>query len=152
MALAAASNASGSGGRELAELQFTASWQRGLAPQSDRLRTHAAVVSQLQTLLNYNFPQAYSEASEWADGLRRVASAPALSQKGVPPMPPPSPIGGSPSIARRRKPVIEDRALSTLSQNRGLQRSASALGPFVEPLSPSRRSHAVTLPARQQKK
>lgn len=87
--------------------------------KGERLRAHAAAVSQLRTLLNYEFPCAVGQCTEWSEGIRRVASAPSL------PTPPEVPAylqlpmpRGSPSaavVASRRRVVAARPDLRPMS-------------------------------------
>eukprot|EP00929_Paragymnodinium_shiwhaense_P021296 TRINITY_DN13929_c0_g1_i2.p1 TRINITY_DN13929_c0_g1~~TRINITY_DN13929_c0_g1_i2.p1 ORF type:complete len:175 (-),score=29.21 TRINITY_DN13929_c0_g1_i2:566-1090(-) len=87
----------------------------------DRLKTHSSLVGRLQHALNYDFPLAQHECAEWADGLRRVATAPMFPKAPAVACPPAALVlPASPKSGTRRKRPVTDL------QQGALSRSASA--------------------------
>eukprot|EP00928_Gymnodinium_smaydae_P053518 TRINITY_DN37496_c0_g1_i1.p1 TRINITY_DN37496_c0_g1~~TRINITY_DN37496_c0_g1_i1.p1 ORF type:complete len:252 (-),score=49.54 TRINITY_DN37496_c0_g1_i1:43-714(-) len=90
----------------------------GSTPQGDRLRTHTAMIGHLRNLLQYEFPMATNECQDWADNLRRVASAPLFPPPPEVPCPPPALVHpSSPGIRRNRAPMpLQREHYSTLAR------------------------------------
>mmetsp|Transcript_103632 Transcript_103632/g.186993 ORF Transcript_103632/g.186993 Transcript_103632/m.186993 type:complete len:234 (-) Transcript_103632:126-827(-) len=119
-------------------------WPRGLTGslsyEGDRLRTHAAVLGHLRVTLGYDFPLAYQKCSDWAEGIRRSASAPILPKggagTGTDPRSSPKMSSGA-SHTRRRQPAVEDKLASSPSPKGGAPRrrlnseSAASWGPLA---------------------
>eukprot|EP00933_Yihiella_yeosuensis_P082181 TRINITY_DN95966_c0_g1_i1.p1 TRINITY_DN95966_c0_g1~~TRINITY_DN95966_c0_g1_i1.p1 ORF type:complete len:183 (+),score=33.36 TRINITY_DN95966_c0_g1_i1:57-605(+) len=112
-----------------------------LASSGDRLRTHAQVLGQFRTMLGYEFPVAYNQASTWAEGIRRTASAPVLA-KGKPSfagsqMAPDRPAGLQ---ARRRQPVVasspQGSPSMSMSSSLGFRQARNQLPSPTSPKSP----------------
>lgn len=51
--------------------------------RGDRLRMHAEVIKRLRVILNYEFPDAVSRCTQWAEELRRTSSEPLLRGPGL---------------------------------------------------------------------
>eukprot|EP00929_Paragymnodinium_shiwhaense_P109484 TRINITY_DN75937_c0_g1_i1.p1 TRINITY_DN75937_c0_g1~~TRINITY_DN75937_c0_g1_i1.p1 ORF type:complete len:165 (+),score=33.19 TRINITY_DN75937_c0_g1_i1:70-564(+) len=106
----------------------------GGTPAGDRLQTHVAIVGHLQRMLNYEFPYAQYECSEWADGLRRQASAPMFPPAPTVPCPPPQLLlPASPLAGTRRKRPLMDMSRGTMSHSASMGSLRSTSGGLSSP-------------------